>query len=218
MRKLTQEQFLENAKKQHPDFDYSISVYINRRTKIEFHCPKHGLQKCYPDKIRCKQCSKDSYKQKRKLSLETIIEQFKKTHNDNFDYSLVDYVNIDTPVKIICNKIFLQSPYEHRNGAGCPYCYGRYKTTEDFINAAKLIHGNKYDYSLVNYVNYLTKVKIKCPKHGIFKQTYGDHVLLGTDCPACAKNKFKGEEKLKKIFELNMNGNILLKIVNTKKY
>jgi len=204
MRRLTQEQFLEKAKKQHPEFDYSISIYKNRRTKIKFVCDKHGLQECYPDRIHCKYCGKLSYREKRKLSLETIISQFKKTHNNKFNYSLVNYINIDTPVRIICNtcnKVFLQSPYEHRNGSGCPYCYGRYKTTEDFIKAAKLVHGDKYDYSLTNYVNCFGKVKIICKKHGIFEQTYGDHVLIGTNCPACAKNKSKGEEKLKELFD-----------------
>jgi hypothetical protein len=49
-------------------------------------------------------------------------------------------------------------------------------TNEDFIKKAKERHGDKYDYSLVKYVNAITKVDIICPKHGVFttnpKQSY----------------------------------------------
>ena len=46
------------------------------------------------------------------------------------------------------------------------------------------IHGNKYDYSLVEYVNNTTKVKIICPIHGIFEQTPKSH-LDGNNCYKC---------------------------------
>ena len=50
------------------------------------------------------------------------------------------------------------------------------KTTEQFIKEAKLIHGNKYDYSLVEYKNNSTKVKIICKAHGMFEQRPSDHL------------------------------------------
>ena len=39
-------------------------------------------------------------------------------------------------------------------------------TTEQFIEKARKIHGDKYDYSKVNYVNNRVKIIIICPKHG----------------------------------------------------
>jgi len=57
-------------------------------------------------------------------------------------------------------------------------------TTNDFVNRSNVIHNNKYDYSLVNYINARTKVQIICPEHGIFKQNTDSH-LRGTGCPAC---------------------------------
>ena len=57
-------------------------------------------------------------------------------------------------------------------------------TTEIFIKKAKLIHGDKYDYSLVNYVNANTKVKIICPLHGEFEQIPYTH-LKGIECKLC---------------------------------
>lgn len=67
------------------------------------------------------------------------------------------------------------------------------KTTENFIEKAKQIHGNKYDYSLVEYKNNKTKVKIICPIHGVFEQTPNCHLSL-QGCPKCKTPK--GEKKI----------------------
>ena len=48
-------------------------------------------------------------------------------------------------------------------------------TTEEFIAKAKAVHGDKYDYSQVEYVNNHTKVSIICPIHGVFRQRPLDH-------------------------------------------
>lgn len=58
-------------------------------------------------------------------------------------------------------------------------------TQEQFITKAKLIHGNKYDYSKVSYINASTKIKIICPNCGEFEQTPKGH-LKGFGCKACA--------------------------------
>ena len=60
-------------------------------------------------------------------------------------------------------------------------------TKEEFIKKSKLVHGEKYNYSLVNYVNAKTPVDIICPYHGIFKQTPDKHTH-GQGCPKCSKN------------------------------
>lgn len=57
-------------------------------------------------------------------------------------------------------------------------------TTEEFIGKAKEIHGNKYDYSKVEYVNIRTKVEIICKKHGVFFQISKVH-LEGHGCDKC---------------------------------
>ena len=59
------------------------------------------------------------------------------------------------------------------------------KTTEEFISEAKLVHGNKYDYSKVVYTNAKSKVTIICPIHGKFEQTSGKH-LANQGCPKCS--------------------------------
>jgi hypothetical protein len=57
--------------------------------------------------------------------------------------------------------------------------------TKEFIERAKTVHGEKYDYTNVLYVNNRTKVNILCPKHGLFSQTPYKHINGGNGCPKC---------------------------------
>lgn len=66
------------------------------------------------------------------------------------------------------------------------HCY----TTGSFIEQAKTVHQNKYDYSQVQYVTSSKKVKIVCPEHGVFEQTPNKH-LSGRGCPICGRNRTK---------------------------
>ncbi|MFM2394653.1 MAG: phage Vi, partial [Bacteroidota bacterium] len=61
-------------------------------------------------------------------------------------------------------------------------------TTKDFIEKSKNIHGEKYDYSLVNYINSVTKIEIICSEHGIFFQSPNKH-LAKRGCPICGGKK-----------------------------
>lgn len=60
-------------------------------------------------------------------------------------------------------------------------------TTEEFIRRAKLVHGDKYDYEKVMYVNMHTDVCIICPVHGEFWQQAQAHVK-GCGCSSCAQS------------------------------
>lgn len=59
--------------------------------------------------------------------------------------------------------------------------------TNNFISKAIKIHGDRYDYSKVNYINAKTKINIICKEHGIFEQTPSNH-LSKYNCQKCAKN------------------------------
>ena len=60
------------------------------------------------------------------------------------------------------------------------------KTTEEFINEAKIIHGDKYDYSKVVYLGNKNKVEIICSIHGNFLQTPNSHLSKAQGCSSCA--------------------------------
>jgi hypothetical protein len=79
------------------------------------------------------------------------------------------------------------------------------KLKDDFINKAKLIHGNKYDYSKVEYVNCRTKVKIICPKHSEFEQYPTSHITHKQNCPICAKTSMTTEILIKRFIEKHGN-------------
>ena len=105
---------------------------------------------------------------------EKFIDRSNEVHNNKYDYSLVDYINNKIRVKIICpiHGIFYQIPYHHYNGCGCPICSKNRKSDSyAIINRFNFKHDNRYDYSLLEYVNMHTKVKIICIDHGIFEQT-----------------------------------------------
>lgn len=133
---------------------------------------------------------------------QTFITKAKAIHGDLYDYSLVDYINSKTKVKIICYKhgVFEQTPNAHLDGHGCKMCAYDYrhelfsKSRDKFVEDAQKIHGTKYDYSQSNYINNHKKVKIICPEHGIFTQTPANH-LRGVGCPICSKEN----SRLKKI-------------------
>jgi RimJ/RimL family protein N-acetyltransferase len=132
----------------------------------------------------------------KKLTTKTFIEKARKIHGNKYDYSLVNYINYSTKVNIICSKhgVFKQAPGNHLYGKGCSLCKGGVKyTTKTFIEKARKIHGNKYDYSKVTYKNAYTKVVILCPEHGEFLQIPKVH-LRGSNCPLCVGNKRKTTE------------------------
>lgn len=136
----------------------------------------------------------------KRLTNDDFIERSNKIHNYKFDYSLVDYKNSHIKINIICEKhgVFEQLPYQHLNGHGCPSCAGCKKnTTDNFIKLSLKIHNNKYDYSLVNYINKNTKVKIICPSHGVFEQNPSNH-LKGCGCPKCSGKNLTFDDLIEK--------------------
>jgi len=114
-----------------------------------------------------------------------FIRKAREVHGDLYDYSKVDYVNAHTKVLIVDPDYgeFWQKPNHHLTGSNNPARVGGVADTQqDFIKKAKEVHGDLYDYSLVKYVNSLTKVKIIDPDYGVFEQSPSSH-LIGSDSP-----------------------------------
>ena len=137
----------------------------------------------------------------RKLTTEEFIQRAKEIHCDKYDYSNVEYKNTATKVKLLCNicgNYFYSTPNSILRGNGCPYCAGVARSnTEEFIEKARKTHGNKYDYSKVEYINAHTKVHIICPKHVEFLQKPNCH-LSGNGCKLCGVESCHTKELLGK--------------------
>jgi Zn finger protein HypA/HybF involved in hydrogenase expression len=127
-----------------------------------------------------------------KQNTQDFIKKAQIVHGNTYDYSDTIYVSRHSKLSIRCLKhgIFEQEAGSHLDGCGCPSCGGRpYTDTKKFIEKAKLIHGDLFDYSSVNYTNCEKKIQIICSNHGIFEQRPQDH-LNGRGCPKCAgKNR-----------------------------
>lgn len=134
----------------------------------------------------------------RKLTTEEFIERSKDIHGDRYDYSLVEYINGNGSVIIICEKHgeFKQRADGHLRGKNCLKCYHDSKklTTEEFVEKSISIHGDKYSYEFVSYTTSHKKVDIFCKKHkNIFKMKPNNH-LNGNGCPSCKLDNNKKYE------------------------
>jgi len=120
-----------------------------------------------------------------------FINKAKKVHGDKYDYSKVNYINVKTKITVICKEHceFNATPTNHiHNKSGCPKCSGLYKpTTNEWIEKAKKIHSDKYDYSKVKYINNNTKIIIICKEHGEYEQTPDSHIRKA-GCQKCSGN------------------------------
>ena len=212
-KKLTTEEFIDRSKCIHGDkYSYDNTDYINSNTKVQIFCKNHSsyfTQKAGKHLMGqgCPECGK---KITRKSTTEDFIEKAKKVHNKMYNYDKVVYVNNRTNVEIVCKHhgLFLQTPNCHLNGNGCQKCglnkqtKSRSKTQEQFIEDAVKVHGDKYDYSLVEYVSSLVEVKILCKYHGEFQQTAITHTQ-NHGCPKCAllnrNGTYSRSEYIKKV-------------------
>ncbi len=203
--------FINNAKLMHNNrYDYKYVEYIDGKTEVVILCNKCNesfemIPNIHVDGKGCKIC----YDVKTvKRTTEEFIENSRKIHGDKYDYSLSKYINIDVKVVIICNTHgkFEQSPDKHIGSRhGCPICgkekisnwikTNKKKTTKEFIKDAQELHGNLYDYSLVNYINNRTKITIICKKHGKFEQSPSHHVNSKYGCFICSGKKLKTTEE-----------------------
>jgi uncharacterized ubiquitin-like protein YukD len=116
----------------------------------------------------------------------SFIENASKLHNGKYDYNMVNYINSKTKVKIICKHHgeFEMIPNSHSMGSGCPKCSGFSYSKEEYIKQMKLIYGETYDYSKINYKFVSDKVEIICKIHGSFYKQMS-RFLGGAGCQKC---------------------------------
>lgn len=141
----------------------------------------------------CKQCVSENVAAKVNYPVSAWIDKAKSAHNNFYDYSKSEDVKrYNDKVTIICPKHgeFKQQISLHLNGYKCKKCgleeIGKKKrsTLDYFISRAKEVHGEKYDYSKVEYIHMHEKITIICPKHGEFNQVAYYHTN-GSGCPNC---------------------------------
>lgn len=159
----------------------------------------------------------------RKLTTKEFIEKAIKIHDNKFNYSLIEYEHSKIKVNILCNncnKVFEQTPYRHLLGNGCNYC-SRTKllTQKEIIEKSIEIHGNKYNYDNIVYINNKTNLNILCNNcNKVFEQNSNNHINKKCGCPNCYINNITTESFIEKSIEIHRdlyNYN-LVNYINTK--
>ena len=194
------EKFLKQIKTVHGDkYDFSKTQYKGAFEKVIVTCPKHGDFKVTAHHLLdgggCAKCAQENTGKQNSLTRDEFINRSNLVHDNKYDYSEVEYNGVHNKVKIICplHGEFLQAPHGHMTGSGCAECgfelisKGKISNTKEFIKSAKIVHGKKYDYSLVDYKVNTLPVKIGCSIHGEFIQSPAAH-LRGQGCPVCQES------------------------------
>jgi hypothetical protein len=170
----------------HNKYEYIEIIKCKKDNCFVITCKTHGnftkkIQNHTLKKQGCPLCSKPA-----KLTKNLFIDRANQIHDSRYDYSLVEYKDNRTNVKIICKEhgVFEQSPSNHYK-QNCPVCSNRVKhTKEQFIENANKIHNNKYCYDKSFFIDYYTPIEIECIVHGVFIQIPNDH-RNGNGCYKC---------------------------------
>lgn len=194
------EKFVKKSRMIHGDkFDYSSTIYINSTTKVNIHCNtchKNFDQSpnAHANGNGCPHCA-TAKRSCRKLTTEQFIQKAQAVHGvGKFDYSQTTYSGNRKKLKIKCNgclQVFEQFASNHMKGFGCQNCRivtmikNIKHTKESFVEKAKSVHQDKYDYtdSVYNGINEKIQIYCNCCKQH-FMQTAHGH-LIGSGCPTC---------------------------------
>jgi hypothetical protein len=196
----TTDDFIKESKEIHNNkYLYGNVDYINAKSKVLITCPKHGnfeqQARSHLSGQGCRKCSNLEIT----LSEKEFIEKARKLHGSKYGYDKVQYINGVTKIIITCHVHgdFTQRADSHLQGIGCPDCSPKSikATTNEFVDKAIEVHGNKYDYSKVNYIGCYEDVIITCPLHGEFRQKPSIH-LSGSGCKTCGYEKVRDTLKI----------------------
>lgn len=177
-------------------------MYTGMQSKLTLRCTRHDKvfeitpQSHLKSKTGgCPMCSQEARSQSNTVDSEDFFRRCREIHHDKYDYSEAVYTGTRNKITIICpiHGRFEQTANEHVRGAGCPQCFEERRgetcrnDKETFVNKARIIFEDKYDYSEFEYINSKTPGIIICPDHGPFLKAPSYH-LRGQGCPRCSKH------------------------------
>uniref|UniRef100_A0AAU7J8B6 Homing endonuclease n=1 Tax=Xanthomonas phage MK21 TaxID=3148942 RepID=A0AAU7J8B6_9CAUD len=207
--KLTQDEFLAKARLVHGGrYNYTKTLYTGSKGKVCINCTVHGDFLQTPNNHLsgqgCPKCRFISSGLAKRKDQKHFLEKAQLSHGKLYDYSRAIYKTAVDKLEIICAEHgpFSMTAHNHILGRGCPKCGTlraaaacSYDTTV-FVQKARAVHGDCYSYSQCIYSGAYGKMSIQCTRHGMFEQTYNDHVNNGHGCPKCANvgpSKFETE-------------------------
>lgn len=200
-RRQAQERFLEKARAKYGDkYDYSLVEYQGREVPVNIICKEHGVFPIAPRTFLQGQNGKQSHGCPicdnipivKKITQEDFLNAVREKHGDKWDVSNVQYVSKSQILGLSCPDCkdnFKTTTKKLMDGLGCPRCEGRIKDLRYFVEEAKKVHGDEYDYSEC----YLSHSKsgaivlnnIRCKHHGLYSTRADVHIQQKCKCPKC---------------------------------
>jgi hypothetical protein len=187
-RKYTKADFVRDAQKNFGSkYDYSLVDYKNAQTHVTIVCREHNEEfDQFPSshlsgREGCPSCRRD-IPGGPLVATEEFIKRARQVHGNAFNYDETDYKGSQEKVRIYCRrheKFFEVTPRAHvGRKQGCDECRPKnYRQLPDlgietWIERSKAKHGERFDYSQVNYLNDNEPVQVICRKHaarGMFR-------------------------------------------------
>lgn len=199
--------FIEELKKMDNTLNYGQVEYINNKTNINIICPKHGAFMITPNQIinqvrEGRQICVECYSYNKRF--DAFLEKANNKYNNKYLY--YDFVDNKKKMRIVDKETGFEYNQVPNNHINCDYFYNK-SDIDKFIKKSKEVHGDKYDYSKVEYINHKCKIKLICDKFHEFEQIVDNH-LRGAGCPKCNRFDIK-ENSLYEFIKENYDGQII---------
>ena len=196
-------------------------TYIKSSAKVDIVCDTHGRSTIKAGTILfnsegrtqygCKKCAVEGTGSSRMLPFTEFVRQMQGKHGkDAVEYLAEGYTGMHGSITYICpthGKVVASALHHFKAKLPCKFCSadGRSERSRipfsQFVENAKAIHGDRYDYIEDSYIAMSEQVEIVCKVHGKFSQLASDHISSEAGCPRCAVSISKGEVELKEFLE-----------------
>ena len=196
-------------------------TYIKSNAKVDIICDTHGRSTIGAGTILfnsegrtqygCKKCADEGTGSSRMLPFTEFVRQMQEKHGkDVVEYLAEGYTGVNGNITYICpthGKVTASAFHHSKAKLPCKFCSadGRFERSRipfsQFLENARTIHGDRYDYIEDSYIAMSERVGIVCKVHGKFSQLASDHITSQAGCPRCAATISKGEVELKEFLE-----------------
>lgn len=191
-------------------YDYDFSNYKGGKSTLKIKCEKHGwFDQTVSYHLRgsgCPKCAIEKNTELKRHKQEDILKRIDKIYDGQYEIKNFEYKRIGQYVDVLCKKHnhnFRTTVGNLLHGHGCPMCglekYSEKRsfTFDDFLQRAKEMHGDKFEYDKDSYTNFQSPVGIYCKEHKRwFSQIARNHANGQIACPSCYSTKSRGEEQL----------------------
>ena len=197
----TQEKFIEEVSKIHPEYDFSNTIYQGSKVKLKVGCNKHGEFEIIASTLlrggKCPYCNREEARRRYSKSLDTFLNEVKLIHPE-YDFSKVEYVNTKTKVEVICNihGSFHTTPSHLLMGCKCIKCaniengVNQQMSKEEYLERVykklKEVNSTLKIYE-DTYVDRKSKITIECETHGVLEVETLSLIQNKVGCPKCGK-------------------------------